>query len=851
MKKVILVDGNNLMFRSYFATAYSGNLMKNSKGEATNALYGFVNMINKIILEENPTYMAVAFDIGKNFRHAKYENYKAGRSETPKDLLEQMPKARVLLDAMGIKHLEKENYEADDIIGTLSKKVLEHPDFDATIISSDKDLLQLINDEVDVKLLKTKGFIRYNEETFKKEYGIEPIKMIDLKALMGDASDNVPGVKGIGEKTALKLLQEYGSLEGVYANIDNIKGSVHDKLVSDRESAFFSKEICTIYLDVPLSDKLEDMTYNGPTDKLESVFEQLEFYSLIKKMNVKEKEISYEYKVLENVQEINKVGEISYYIECDNENYHIGNILGMGLYDGVNSFYVNKDMIKDVFAYLGNAPKLTYDLKKNIVLLNSFDTNTVFDNMVATYLLNYQIKDDLAVLMNKEGINVPFYEEMVKDEEKLKMGLALKAKYIYDTKDDLIRKLKLEDMEKLFNEVEMPLISVLARMELNGIICDREVLKSLRDEMTTKLDDIAKKMYELTNEEFNILSPKQLGEVLFEHLELPYPHKVIPGKNYHTDATTLEKLIGVHPVIEYILTYRNLSKLNSTYLEGLDNYIGDDNKIHTIYKQTLTRTGRLSSAEPNLQNIPTRDENGKRVRKAFIPENDLFLSADYSQIELRILAHISNSEDLINAFIRGEDIHKKVASDIFEVNSEDVTPNMRRCAKAVIFGIVYGISGFGLGENLQMNPKEAKKFIDKYLELYPGVKTYMEDIVKEAKEEGSVRTLFNRKRVIDELSNSNYIIRQSGERIALNTPIQGTSADIIKMAMVKIDEELKKNNFKSKMLLQVHDELIFDVVKEEKDALEKLVVNIMENIVKLKVPLKVGVSSGTDWYETK
>ena len=851
MKKVILVDGNNLMFRSYFATAYSGNLMKNSKGEATNALYGFVNMINKIIAEENPSYMAVAFDIGKNFRHEKYENYKAGRSETPKDLLEQMPKARILLDAMGIKHLEVENYEADDIIGTLSKKVLEHPDFDATIVSSDKDLLQLINKEVDVKLLKTKGFIRYNEETFMQDYGIKPIRMIDLKALMGDPSDNVPGVKGIGEKTALKLLQEYESIENLYDNIDKIKGSVHDKLVNDKESAFFSKEICTIYLDVPLNEQLENMTYNGPTEKLEEVFSELEFYSFLKKMPVKENKEIHTYEILDDITKINQNGPISYYIECDNENYHFGNILGMGLYDGSASYFIKKEMIKEVLEYLKEVPKYTYDLKKNIVLLNNFNTNTVFDNMVATYLLNYQIKEDLAILMNKEDISIPFYEEVIKDEVKLKYATTLKAKYIYNTKEDLIKKLKLEDMEELFNSIEMPLIPVLARMEINGIKCDKDILKDLREENNTKLNEMANKIYEYTGEKFNIASPKQLGEVLFEHLNLPYPHKKLSGKNYHTDAGTLEKLIGYNPAIEYIIYYRNLAKLTSTYLEGLDNFICNDGKIHTIYKQTLTRTGRLSSADPNMQNIPTRDENGKRVRKAFLPENDMFLSVDYSQIELRVLAHISESKELINAFVNGEDIHTMVASDIFEVPKEEVTKSMRRTAKAVIFGIIYGISGFGLGENLNVNPKDAKKFIDKYLTLYPGVKAYMENIVDEAKMFGSVRTLFNRKRIIDELNNANYIIRQSGERIALNTPIQGTSADIIKMAMVKIDEEMQKAGFKSKMLLQVHDELIFDVVKEEKDSLEALVVNTMENIVKLKVPLKVSVDYGTDWYDAK
>lgn len=851
MKKIILVDGNNLMFRSYYATAYTGNFMKNSKGDPTNALYGFVSMINKIIEEEKPEYMVVAFDIGKNFRHEKYEQYKAGRIETPEELKVQMPKAKVLLDAMGIKHIEVENYEADDIIGTISKMAYDDKEFDALIVSSDKDLLQLINEEVEVKLLKTKGYIRYNPDSFEADYGIKPIRMIDLKALMGDPSDNVPGVKGIGEKTALKLLQEYGTLENIYENINRIKGALHDKLVNDKEKAFFSKDICTICLKVPIKEKLEDLKYSGPTDKLEEIYTDLEFYSLLKKMPRKEKNFTPDYKDFRDVSEIKNEGIISYFIECNNINYHLADILGMGLYDGENAFYVPKDKIKEVLEYLKDNKKYTYDLKKNIVLLNDFKTNTIFDTMVAAYLLNLQIKEDLAVLMNKEDIDVPFYEDAIKDEEKLKIAVTMKAKYIYETRDDLIKKLKLEDMYDLFNNIEMPLIPVLARMEINGIKCEKSVLDELHEETLDKLNELSDKIYERAGEKFNISSPKQLGVILFEKLGFPYHKRVIAGKKYSTDAGTLEKLIGIDPIIEYILEYRNLAKFNSTYLESLHNYILSDGKIHTIYKQTLTRTGRLSSMDPNMQNIPTRDENGRRVRKAFVPCNDMFLCADYSQIELRVLAHISDSKELIEAFKSGEDIHTTVASDIFEVPKSEVTKQMRRTAKAVIFGIVYGISGFGLGENLNLNPKEAKKFIDKYLDLYPGVKRYMDEIVEEAHMFGSVRTLFGRKREIEELQNSNYMIRNAGERIALNTPIQGTSADIIKMAMIKIDKIMEEKNLKSKMLLQVHDELIFDVKEEEKEIISEIVKNEMENITPLKVPLKVGMDYGKNWYDAK
>ena len=851
MKKIILVDGNNLMFRSYYATAYTGNFMKNSKGDPTNALYGFVSMINKIIEEEKPEYMVVAFDIGKNFRHEKYEQYKAGRIETPEELKVQMPKAKVLLDAMGIKHIEVENYEADDIIGTISKMAYDDKEFDALIVSSDKDLLQLINEEVEVKLLKTKGYIRYNPDSFEADYGIKPIRMIDLKALMGDPSDNVPGVKGIGEKTALKLLQEYGTLENIYENINRIKGALHDKLVNDKENAFFSKDICTICLEVPIKEKLEDLKYLGPTDKLEEIYTDLEFYSLLKKMPRKEKNFTPDYKDFRDVSEIKNEGIISYFIECNNINYHLADILGMGLYDGENAFYVPKDKIKEVLEYLKDNKKYTYDLKKNIVLLNDFKTNTIFDTMVAAYLLNLQIKEDLAVLMNKENIDVPFYEDAIKDEEKLKIAVTMKAKYIYETRDDLIKKLKLEDMYDLFNNIEMPLIPVLARMEINGIKCEKSVLDELHEETLDKLNELSDKIYERAGEKFNISSPKQLGVILFEKLGFPYHKRVIAGKKYSTDAGTLEKLMGIDPIIEYILEYRNLAKFNSTYLESLHNYILSDGKIHTIYKQTLTRTGRLSSMDPNMQNIPTRDENGRRVRKAFVPCNDMFLCADYSQIELRVLAHISDSKELIEAFKSGEDIHTTVASDIFEVPKSEVTKQMRRTAKAVIFGIVYGISGFGLGENLNLNPKEAKKFIDKYLDLYPGVKRYMDEIVEEAHMFGSVRTLFGRKREIEELQNSNYMIRNAGERIALNTPIQGTSADIIKMAMIKIDKIMEEKNLKSKMLLQVHDELIFDVKEEEKEIISEIVKNEMENITPLKVPLKVGMDYGKNWYDAK
>lgn len=854
MKKIILVDGNNLMFRSYYATAYTGNVMKNSKGMPTNALYGFVGMMNKIIHEEKPEYIAVAFDVGKNFRKQKYETYKEGRAETPDELKLQMPVARDILRAMGIKYFELEPYEADDIIGTFAKMCENDPEYEATIVSSDKDLLQLISDETEVKLLKQKDYIRYNHETFKEDWGFEPIHMIDYKALAGDPSDNIPGVKGIGDKTAINLLKTYESIEEIYNHIDEIKGKLQEKLIADKDSAFISKEIATIYRDVPLDVNLDDVKYSGPDlIALNKIYEELEFYSYIKKnvesskaalntikfINVKDKDD------LKNIEDI-----VSLYIEVNAENYHDADIVGIGLCDSKNNYFINNTLLEDVVDILKNKRIYTYDQKKNIVVLKKegLEVNSVFDVMIAAYLLNINSKDDIAYLMNSNGCEVTFYSQSLKNGFD-KKDIVLKARFIYDIVPQYLDSLKKEEMFDLFNNIEMPLITVLANMEYNGIRVDANILKDMENEMSGRIDEIVKEIYDLAGEEFNISSPKQLGVILFEKLNLPGAKKTKTG--YKTDVSILNKLVNEHPIISKILEYRGLSKIKSTYLEGLTNYIREDGKIHTIYKQNLTRTGRLSSVEPNLQNIPARDEDGRKIRKAFLPEYDMFLSSDYSQMELRVLAHVSGSKELQQAFINGEDIHSRVAADMYGIPIEEVTKEQRKTAKAVIFGIVYGISGFGLGENLEISAKEARSFINKYYELYPGVKNYMDNVVKDAYRDGYVKTLFNRKRLIDELNNKNFMIRQSGERIALNTPIQGTSADIMKIAMVNIFKEMQEKKLKSKMLLQVHDELIFDVVKEEKDILEELVTRNMENGVKIDVPFKVSHDYGTDWYETK
>ena len=847
-KKLILVDGNNLMFRSYYATAYSGRMMKNSKGFPTNALFGFASMINKIIAEENPTYMAVAFDIGKNFRKEKYDFYKEGRTKTPDELNIQMPIARDMLDCLGIKHFELAPYEADDIIGTIAKMTEEDPEFASVIVSSDKDLLQLISHETEVKLLKQTGFIRYNYETFKSDYKIEPIRIIDLKALMGDSSDNIPGVAGIGEKTALKLLQEYQSLDNLYDNLDKISGKVKEKLQVGKESAYMSRDIATIYRDVHLNITLNDLKLGLSDDtKIKEMYQELEFFSLIKD-SVKPKDDKINYQVINSLDELILDEDIAIYLELDNNNYHIANIIGMSITDKDNNYYINKELVKDVLEFIKNKNIITYDLKKIIGNTKIF-INSNFDVSIAAYILGLNLKDDVAYLANQYNRNIMFYDALKKNNFIDVEEIVKKSKFLYDIKDELARKMTNEGSYKLFRDIEMPLVPVLADMEITGIKVDKDVLDEMKKEIDVKIELLEDSIYNLAGTKFNISSPKQLGEVLFVNLGLPSGKKNKTG--YSTDVKVLEKLAVNYPIAEKILEYRALTKLNSTYIEGLENYILEDGKIHTIYKQTLTRTGRLSSIEPNLQNIPVREEMGRKIRKAFVPVNDVLLSADYSQIELRILAHISKCPGLIDAFKNDFDIHTKVASDIYGIPTSGVTKTMRRTAKAVIFGIVYGISGFGLGENLHISKKEADEFIKKYFELYPEVKKYTEDVVKFAHETGYVTTLFGRKRVIDEIKNPNYIIKSTGERMAMNTPIQGTSADIMKMAMIKVYNRFIKEGITSKILLQVHDEIIVDVKGEELEKVKRIIKEEMENVYKLDVPLKVEIDTGINWYEAK
>ena len=864
MKNILLVDGNNLIFRSFYATAYNGVIMKNSKGFPTNALYGFINMMNKIIREEKPEYILVAFDKGKTFRHAAYSDYKAGRKETPIELKQQFPVAKEVLNAMGIKYFEIDNYEADDIIGTLSKQAHDDKEFSCEIVSSDKDLLQLIDDDVIVRSLKSNDYVKIDRNVFKETYGVEPIRMIDLKALMGDASDNIPGVQGIGEKTAIKLLKEYDNIDNLYEHIDEISGKLHDKLVEGKDSCYKSKELATIIRDVDLGFSLEDTKYTSIDEvKLKEILEELEFKSLLKKYDLLDTKKNISEIKNSSIDKFNSSKDFSFYLETRGEVYSKSKVLGINIFDGENNYFIEEKDItkyKDIFA--SNSNKYTYDLKKNIVVLNKYNINfknVVFDTEIAAYLCDMEVKDDISYLSSKLGYDIPTYDETFGTEkrpkevsqEELINITSLKSKFIYETREELLNKIKEYDEEYLFNEIEMPLTEVLADMEITGIKVDVPYLIEVRDELSKKMEDLEKEIYNLAGKEFNIMSPKQLGDILFIDMNIPYPKKVKDNK-FSTSKDILDKIKDNNPIVDKILEYRMLSKLYSNYAVGLLSEVRDDGRIHTIYTQTLTRTGRLSSISPNLQNIPARNEYSRMIRKAFIPDEDSkLLSSDYSQVELRVFASLSNASNMIEAFKEDKDIHTKTASDIYHVSMDEVTKDMRRTAKAVNFGIIYGISSFGLSEDLGIDVKEAKRFIDNYLETFPGIREYMEKERKDAYQNGYVTTLMNRRRVIEELSSKNFMIRQSGERMALNTPIQGTAADILKKAMVELYKEFNKKKLESKILLQVHDELIVNVKNNELEEVKKLVKDIMENTFKLQVPLKVEIELGDNWYEAK
>lgn len=866
-KKLTLVDGNNLIFRSYFATSYSGAVMTNSKGFPTNAIYSFINMINKIIKEEEPQYMLVAFDKGKTFRHKEYKDYKAGRAATPDELKMQFDPAKKVLKAMGIMPFEIDNYEADDIIGTLCKMASDSGEYQTIIVSSDRDLLQLVDSNTRMKFLKHNDFTMVDTDVFREKYGVDPIRMIDLKALMGDSSDNIPGVHGIGEKTAIKLLSEYQSLDNLYAHIDDISGKTKEKLIDGKDSAYMSYHLATIYREVPLPFTIDDLKIKDiDRDKLRELFEDLEFHSFLKKYNLldnndKKKNIDTSNISFVTLDKFDYSRPFSFYIEVDPRGYSKGDILSISFMNDNSFTFVTNNFsnTKDIFE--SDTEKYTYDLKKAYVSLNKYDIdvkNTIYDSMIALYLIDYTVKDDISFVSKGFNFDIPSYEDLYgtikrpkEVDNSIKDVLFSKNLFIYSTREDILKKLKEFEQLDLFNNIEMPLSKVLADMEIEGVLLDKDYLLGAKEKLESDMKSLEDEIYNLAGCQFNILSPAQLGKVLFEDLKIPYPKKAKDNK-YSTSKDILDKIKDDNPIVDKVLEYRTLSKLLSNYVVGLISEIRDDGKVHTIFTQTLTRTGRLSSIEPNLQNIPARSDFSRLIRKAFVASpNSLLLSSDYSQIELRVFASMSGAENMIEAFIEGKDIHTKTASDIYHVPIDSVTKQMRRSAKAVNFGIIYGISSFGLSDDLGISMKDAKAFIDNYLDTFPGIREYMKKEVDNAYKNGYVKTLLNRRRVIPELKNKNFMIRQSGERMALNTPIQGTAADILKIAMVRIYNEFNKRRLKSKMIIQIHDELVFDVREGELDEVTNIVRDIMESAFKLKVPLKVEINTGKNLYEAK
>ncbi len=872
MKKLILIDGSNIMFRAYYGTAYSGNLMQNSKGQYTNAVFGFVNMMNSV-LREDFTHMLVAFDKGKEtFRHKDFKEYKGGRKPMPEEFRSQINLIKESLDVLGVKQREIALIEADDIIGTYSKEY--YNDFDQIeIISNDKDLLQLINDKVSLRSSKKgmKDYILYTPKLLQEVMSVKPEQITDLKGLMGDASDNLPGIPGVGEKTAVKLLAMYNTLEGVLEAREEIKGKLGERIREYYEDAILCKRIATIKMDVELKFSLEDVEYKGVNEeKMLEFYKELELHSLIKKYNKKRTTVveEFDYKIIKDIFELDKIliKDSFIVLEIFNSYYHLAEALGFGIVNKLGNFFVPYDLLHQSLGmqmYLSDSsiPKSVFNLKmmKVVLMKDGYDiTGVDFDLLLAAYILNpNNTKEDFRVIVsNFDYDDVEYLEEVYQKGAKYSIpplsrysNYGVKKAYaIKNLKDELLKELKANNQLALLNDIELPLSSVLANMEFDGILVNREKLQSLNIEVKAKIDSITEDIYNLAGVTFNVSSPKQLGEVLFDKLQLPFAKKTKTG--YSTNVDVLNKLLRHHPIIEKVMTYRTLTKLYSTYIVGLEDSILGDGKIHTIYRQAFTSTGRLSSAEPNLQNIPIRYEEGREIRKVFIPHSkNKFLASDYSQIELRVLAHMANETTLIESFKNDEDIHALTAKQIFE--KDNISSLERRQAKAVNFGIIYGQSAWGLSEEINISPKDAERFISKYYETFSGIKTFMNKVVKDATRLGYASTIMNRRRYLPELKSSVYMQREAGKRNAMNAPIQGSAADIMKLAMIQLFNEMQKRKLKSKLLLQIHDELVIDVHYDEFDVMDKLVKDVMENCIKLLVPLKVDKAFGNNLYETK
>lgn len=877
MDKLVLIDGNSLSFRAFYALP----LLSNKAGIHTNAIYGFAMLLEKILKEEQPNHFLVAFDAGKTtFRHEKYSEYKGGRQSTPPELSEQFPYIRQLLDAYHIKYYELENYEADDIIGTLSKQA-KASGLETIIITGDRDLTQLATDHVTIYYTK-KGVTdvdHYTPEFIAEKYnGLLPKQIIDMKGLMGDTSDNIPGVAGVGEKTAIKLLNQFHSVEGVYNHLDEVSGKkLKENLENSKADAFMSKDLATINCDSPIKVNLKDTIMgdlNDNKDKIE-LFQKLEFKQLLNDIDSSasenNSETEHNFEVIHHFDNINfkKLDNAIIHFEIDGSNYLKDKILKFGLYAQNQYIVISAEDIHqytELIEWLENDHnnKIVFDAKKTYVAAHRLEINLQhidFDVMLASYIIDPSrtiedvqsvvsyynqnfVKSDIAVYGKGKKRQVPL-------DDVLEVHIAAIMQAIYNCKPLMSDILSDHNQMDLLNNLELPLARILADMEETGIYTDVNDLKEMQNELQEKLDNLVSEIYEAAGESFNINSPKQLGIVLFETLKLPIIKKTKTG--YSTAVDVLEQLQGKHPIIDYILEYRQLSKLQSTYVEGLQKVISDDQRIHTRFNQTLAQTGRLSSIDPNLQNIPIRLEEGRKIRKAFKPTSDdyVILSADYSQIELRVLAHMTQDESLKEAFIHGDDIHAATAMKVFGVEKDQVNDLMRRQAKAVNFGIVYGISDYGLSQNLGITRKKAKAFIDDYLASFPGVKQYMTDIVKDAKANGYVETLLHRRRYIPDITSRNFNLRSFAERTAMNTPIQGSAADIIKLAMVQFDKNVRETNYHAKLLLQVHDELIFEVPKSEVQDFSEFVEEIMDNALTLAVPLLVDSSYGATWYDAK
>lgn len=903
--RLLIIDGNSIMNRAFYGIMNTKALMS-ADGTYTNAIYGFLAILFKELEDLEPEYIAVAFDLkAPTHRHNMYKEYKGTRHAMPEELAQQMPIIKEILRNMNITIIEKEGYEADDVLGTISK-LAEKEGIKTTILSGDRDTFQLASKNITIRIPRTKmGKTEtedYDESKIEEEYGIKPVQLIQVKGLMGDTSDNIPGVPGVGEKTALKLIKEYQNIDKLYEELESgntsIKGALKEKLTNNKESAILSRTLGTILLDAPLDVEVKDLAVKDwNKEAVTNKFKELRFNRFIERFDLNglgtvkvSKKIDDLFKIEEeDIKKILKVTKeckkLIYYFEKEkiqtNDLIINESIKSISIYDRkANTVYYSKNIdvttLKDLFED-SQVEKASYKVKTDYILLKQEEigyNNIKYDAEIAGYNLNPTDKNTIDEMAKKYlGIDIEEYMENEFEDSNKSNSAQLnlfdnnqnngeelkKEKYrnslicyiIAKLQEVTIKKLEEAGAISLFNNIEMPLAQILADMQYNGMYVDEEELKNFGTELKAQLQTLTEEIYNLAGEEFNINSHQQLGKILFEKLQLPVYKKTKNG--YTTDVDVLEKLKGQHPIIEKILEYRTLMKLNSTYVEGLIPYINiKTHKIHSSFHQTITATGRISSTEPNLQNIPTKTELGKQIRKAFKPaEGNVYIDADYSQIELRVLAHISQDENMIYAFNHGEDIHKQAASKVFNIPIEEVTKEQRSSAKAVNFGIVYGISDFGLANQIGVSNKKAKEYIQQYLEKYSGIKHFMDDIVESAKQKGYVETLFGRRRYIPEIKSSNYMVRQFGNRVAMNTPIQGTAADIMKIAMINVKNALQESKINAKIVLQIHDELLLEVALQDKEKAKQILKESMEGAMKLSVPLEVEISEGNSWYEVK